>query len=72
MLVIASRLRLGRTNLAMGAIAVHRVDVNVRTVRLRREAIVVNVDPRALDSDSRCVHGVHKVGVLRDDGVVIR
>lgn len=38
------------TNLAVSAIAIHGIYVKVGAIRLRREAVVVNVDPGSLNS----------------------
>lgn len=55
----------------MSTIAVHGVDVEVRAIGLRRETVVINIDPGAFNVDTGCVHGVHKVGVFGDDAAVV-
>lgn len=55
----------------MSTITVHGVDVEVRAIGLRRETVVINIDPGAFNVDTGCVHGVHEVGVFGDDAAIV-
>lgn len=61
----------GPHGLTVGAVAVHGVDVEVRGVGLGREAIVADVDPRALNRDVLDVERVEEVSVLGQCGDVV-
>lgn len=58
--------------LAVCAIAVHGVNVQISSVGLRREAVVADVDPGPLDADVLHVQGVEEIGVLRQRGGIVR
>jgi len=62
----------GPHRLPVGAVAVHGVDVDVGGIGLGREAVVANVDPRALNSDALDVERVEEVGVFGSGGRVVR
>lgn len=55
----------------MSTIAVHSIDVEIGAVGLGREAVVIDVDPGALDVNGRNIHRVHEVSILRDDARVV-
>lgn len=59
------------SHLAVCTVAIHSVDVKVRAVGLRREAVIINVDPCSLNPHGRRVHRVHKVSVLGYDTAIV-